>query len=117
MKFQCSIDCFAVENEIERCLRQKFWLQSGGYLLFFDKSEATCTGDVNSGRSTSSNENIDVEETLVRINMEAADEIARQLHIWHIGGLVVCDFITMRHRRKPKKSSCHVKRGHERRLC
>lgn len=95
-------DRFAVENEIERCLRRKIWLQSGGY-LFFDKTEAMYTIDVNSGRGSSSNENIDVEETLVRINMEAADEIARQLRIRNIGGLVICDFIDMRYRRNQRR--------------
>jgi ribonuclease G len=95
-------DRFTVENEINRCLRRKIWLQSGGY-LFFDKTEAMYTIDVNSGRSTSSNENIDVEETLVRINMEAAEEIARQLRIRNIGGLVICDFIDMRFRRNQRR--------------
>jgi|JI10StandDraft_1071094.scaffolds.fasta_scaffold03989_17 ribonuclease G len=95
-------DRFTIENEIERCLRRKIWLQSGGY-LFFDKTEAMYTIDVNSGRSTSSNENIDVEETLVRINMEAAEEIARQLRIRNIGGLVICDFIDMRYRRNQRR--------------
>ncbi|NGX51419.1 MAG: Ribonuclease G [Chlamydiae bacterium] len=93
---------FAVENELERCLRRKIWLQSGGY-LFFDYTEAMYTIDVNSGRSTSSKVGIDVEETLVRINMEAADEIARQLRIRNIGGLVICDFIDMRARRNQRR--------------
>ena len=93
---------FAVENEIERCLKRKIWLQSGGY-LFFDKTEAMYTIDVNSGRGNSSRENIDVEETLVRINMEAAEEIARQLRIRNVGGLVICDFIDMRYRRNQRR--------------
>ena len=93
---------FAVENEIERCLKRKIWLQSGGY-LFFDKTEAMYTIDVNSGRSSSSKKGIDVEETLVRINMEAATEIARQLRIRNIGGLVICDFIDMRARRNQRR--------------
>lgn len=95
-------DRFAVENEVERCLRRKIWLQSGGY-LFFDKTEAMYTIDVNSGRGSASKENINVEETLVRINMEAADEIARQLRIRNIGGLVICDFIDMRYRRNQRR--------------
>jgi ribonuclease G len=95
-------DRFAVENEIERCLRRKIWLQSGGY-LFFDKTEAMYTIDVNSGRGSSSKENINVEETLVRINMEAAEEIARQLRIRNIGGLVIRDFIDMRYRRNQRR--------------
>lgn len=95
-------DRFGVENEIERCVRRKIWLQSGGY-LFFDKTEAMYTIDVNSGRSGSSKENINVEESLVRINMEAADEIARQLRIRNVGGLVICDFIDMRYRKNQRR--------------
>lgn len=95
-------DRFTVESEITRCTRRKIWLQSGGY-LFFDRTEAMYTIDVNSGRSNSSKENIDVEETLVRINMEAAEEITRQLRIRNIGGLVICDFIDMRSRRNQRR--------------
>jgi len=82
-----------VEREIERALRRKIWLPSGGY-LFFDRTEAMCTIDVNSGRSGSSKG--DVEEALVRINLEAAEEIARQLRLRDIGGIIVIDFIDMK---------------------
>ena len=93
---------FMVEAEINRCLRRKIWLQSGGY-LFFEKTEAMYTVDVNSGRSNTPKADIDVEETLVRINMEAAEEIARQLRIRNIGGLVICDFIDLRSRRNQRR--------------
>ncbi len=83
---------FNIEREIEKTLRRKIWLPSGGY-LFFDRTEAMYTIDVNSGRSTGNKGN--VEETLVRINLEAADEIARQLRLRNIGGLIICDFIDM----------------------
>jgi ribonuclease G len=59
------------------------------------------TIDVNSGRSTKNN--ADVEETLVRINLEAADEISRQLRLRNIGGLVICDFIDMRSRKNQRR--------------
>ncbi len=91
---------FNVEKEIEKTLRRKIWLPSGGY-LFFDKTEARHTIDVNSGRSTNSNS--DVEETLVRINLEAAEEIARQLRLRNIGGLIICDFIDMRSRKNQRR--------------
>lgn len=91
---------FNVEKEIEKSLRRKIWLPSGGY-LFFDRTEAMHTIDVNSGRS--SNENADVEESLVRINLEAAEEIARQLRIRNIGGLIICDFIDMRYRKNQRR--------------
>lgn len=91
---------FGIEKEIERALRRKLWLASGGY-LFFDRTEAMTTIDVNSGRS--SQKATDVEEALVRINMEAADEIARQLRLRNIGGLIICDFIDMRSRKNQRR--------------
>lgn len=93
---------FNVEREIERSLRRKIWLTSGGY-LFFERTEAMHTIDVNSGRSTQGSSSSDVEEALVRINMEAAEEIARQLKLRNIGGLVICDFIDMRLRKNQKR--------------
>ncbi len=90
-----------IEKEIERALRRKIWLPSGGY-LFFERTEAMYTVDVNSGRGSSSSGH-DVEETLVHINMEAAEEIARQLRLRNIGGLVICDFIDMRSRKNQKR--------------
>ncbi len=91
---------FNVEKEIDKTLRRKIWLPSGGY-LFFDRTEAMHTVDVNSGRSTKSESN--VEESLVRINIEAAEEIARQLRLRNIGGLIICDFIDMRFRKNKRR--------------
>ncbi|WP_075883402.1 Rne/Rng family ribonuclease [Candidatus Protochlamydia sp. W-9] len=91
---------FNVEREIEKTLRRKIWLPSGGY-LYFDRTEAMYTIDVNSGRST--NNKTDVEESLVRINLEAAEEISRQLRLRNIGGLVICDFIDMRLRKNQRR--------------
>lgn len=91
---------FNVEKEIEKTLRRKIWLPSGGY-LFFDRTEAMYTIDVNSGRS--SNNPSDVEESLVRINLEAAEEISRQLRLRNIGGLIICDFIDMRLRKNQRR--------------
>ncbi|MDE3046619.1 MAG: ribonuclease E/G [Verrucomicrobiota bacterium] len=93
---------FNVEREIDRALRRKIWLGSGGY-LFFDRTEAMHTIDVNSGRSSQNPTGSDVEETLVRINLEAAEEIARQLRIRNIGGLIICDFIDMRSRKNQRR--------------
>lgn len=93
---------FGVEKEIDRALKRKIWLPSGGY-LFFDKTEAMHTIDVNSGRSTSKEGSKDLEEALVQINLEAADEIARQIKIRNVGGLVVCDFIDMRSRKSQRR--------------
>ncbi len=92
---------YNVEREIDKALRRKVWLPSGGY-LFFDKTEAMYTIDVNSGRS-SSEQVKNVEETLVRINLEAAEEIARQLRLRNVGGLIICDFIDMRMRKNQRR--------------
>ncbi|MDF2577408.1 MAG: ribonuclease [Chlamydiales bacterium] len=94
---------FQVEREIDKALRRKIWLPSGGY-LYFDPTEAMCTIDVNSGRGSSdSKEKVVVEESLVKINLEAVEEIARQLRIRNIGGLIVCDFIDMRSKKNQKR--------------
>jgi ribonuclease G len=98
---------FSVEKEIERSLRHKIWLPSGGY-LYFDQTEAMHTIDVNSGRSKNFTKE-DVEETIVRINLEAAEEIARQLRIRNMGGLIVCDFIDMRLRKNQRRVLDHLK--------
>lgn len=91
---------FNIEKEIEKATRRKIWLSSGGY-LYFERTEAMYTIDVNSGRST--NVEVDVEEALVQINMEAAEEIARQLRIRNIGGLVIVDFIDMKTRKNQRR--------------
>ncbi len=97
---------FNIEREIDRALRRKIWMPSGGY-LYFDRTEAMCTIDVNSGRSSGEQGNL--EEALVRINLEAAQEIARQLRLRNIGGLIICDFIDMRMRRNRKRVLDHFK--------
>lgn len=96
---------FNIEREIERALRRKIWLggkATGGY-LFFDRTEAMHTIDVNSGRSTQNSQESDVEENLVQINLRAAEEIARQLRIRNVGGLIICDFIDMRSRKNQRR--------------
>lgn len=93
---------FGVEREIDKALKRKIWLNSGGY-LFMDTTEAMCTIDVNSGRSLQEKGPSNLEEALVRINLEAAEEIARQLRIRNIGGLIVCDFIDMRIKKNQRR--------------
>jgi ribonuclease G len=93
---------FNVEREIDRALRHKIWLPGGAY-LYFDRTEAMTTIDVNSGRSTATDGAANVEEALVQINLDAATEIARQLRLRNIGGLVICDFIDMRSRKNQRR--------------
>lgn len=109
LKIECYRDTlpifkrFGVEKEIGKAANRKIWLQSGGY-LFFERTEAMYTVDVNSGRGGKKKDSgKDVEEAIVHINMEAADEIARQLSIRNIGGLVICDFIDMRFRKNGRR--------------
>ena len=99
---------FNVEKEIDKALMHKIWLPSGGY-LFFDKTEAMYTIDVNSGRSNQSINYEDVEDALVHINLEAVSEIARQLRIRNIGGLIICDFIDMRSKKNQRRVLNHLK--------
>jgi len=93
---------FGVEKEIDKAANRKIWLPSGGY-LFFERTEAMYTVDVNTGRGQKKDGDKDVEESIVHVNMEAADEIARQLSIRNIGGLVICDFIDMRYRKNGRR--------------
>jgi ribonuclease G len=93
---------FGVEKEISKAAHRKVWLPSGGY-LFFERTEAMYTIDVNTGRGGKKEISKDVEEAIVHVNMEAAEEIARQLSIRNIGGLIVCDFIDMRFRKNGKR--------------
>jgi ribonuclease G len=67
------------------------------------------TIDVNSGRSSTNPTGGDVEETLVRINLEAVEEISRQLRIRNVGGLIICDFIDMRSRKNQRRVLEHLK--------
>jgi len=92
-------DRYNVEKEIERSLRRKVWLKSGGYLLF-DHAEALLAIDVNTGRHVGKTS---LEETIFKTNLEAVPEICRQLRLRDLGGIIVVDFIDMRnpaHRRR-----------------
>ncbi|BDG61466.1 Rne/Rng family ribonuclease [Caldinitratiruptor microaerophilus] len=84
-------DRYGVEQEIERALRRKVWLRSGGYLVI-DRTEALTAIDVNTGKFVGTT---DLRDTVLRTNLEAAAEIARQLRLRDIGGIVVVDFIDM----------------------
>lgn len=83
---------YGVESEIEKALRRKVWLKSGGYLVI-DQTEAMTVFDVNTGKFTG---NHDLEETVVKTNVEACREIARQLRLRRIGGIIIIDFIDMK---------------------
>ena len=93
------IEKFGVENEIKRVTAQKIWLNNGGYLIV-DQTEALLAFDVNSGRSNPTEENL--EQNLLNINIEAAEEIANVIRLRNSGGIIVCDFIDMKSRKAKK---------------
>jgi ribonuclease G len=82
---------FNVEPQIERALDRKVWLKSGGYLII-DQAEALTAIDVNTGRFVGKKSQ---DETILRTNLEAADEVVRQLRLRNIGGIIIVDFIDM----------------------
>ncbi len=86
---------YGLEDEIEKIYRRRVELRSGGSLVI-DQTEALVAIDVNSGRFR---QHTDAETTAVKINMEAAREISRQLRLRDMGGVIIIDFIDMRHDR------------------
>lgn len=82
---------YAIESEIERLLRRKVWLKSGGHLTI-DETEALTTIDVNTGKYIGSTS---LSDTILKTNLEAVSEIARQLRLRDIGGIIIIDFIDM----------------------
>ena len=84
-------DCYNVEIEITKLLDRRVWLRSGGYIII-DQTEALTVIDVNTGRFVGKR---NFEETILKTNIEAVYEIAHQLKLRNIGGIVIVDFIDM----------------------
>ncbi len=84
-------DAYGIEEEVKRATARKVWLKSGGYLII-DQAEALTAIDVNSGRYVGKK---NLEDTILKINTEAAKEIVYQLRLRNIGGIIICDFIDM----------------------
>jgi ribonuclease G len=82
---------YGVEIEISRALGRKVWLKSGGYIII-DQTEALTTIDVNTGRYVGKRT---LEDTILKTNLEAVREIAYQLRLRNIGGIIILDFIDM----------------------
>jgi ribonuclease G len=82
---------FGIEKEIEKALRSKVWLKSGGYLVI-EQTEALVSVDINTGKYVGKH---DFEETILKTNREAAREIARQVRLRDLGGIIIIDFIDM----------------------
>jgi ribonuclease G len=84
-------DAYGIEQELKRASQRKVWLKSGGYIII-DQAEALTAIDVNSGRYVGKK---NLEETITKINTEAAKEIVYQLRLRNIGGIIIIDFIDM----------------------
>src|SRR3954470_19309104 len=84
-----------VQKQIDDAFHRQVWLRCGGYIVI-DETEALVAVDVNTGRNKGGR---DVEKTILQTNLEAADEIARQLRLRNVGGLIIADFIDMKSRR------------------
>ena len=87
---------YHIEDQIKKALDRKVWLPSGGHLII-DRTEALTVIDVNTGKFVGKNS---LEETVYENNLEAAEEIARQLRLRDIGGIIVIDFIDMESQKK-----------------
>jgi len=82
---------YGIDQEIEKALKRKVWLKSGGYIVI-DQLEAFTAIDVNTGKFVGT---VDLEDTVLKTNLEAAGEIARQVRLRNIGGIIIIDFIDM----------------------
>jgi ribonuclease E len=98
---------YQLEEQLEQVYRRKIKLKSGGHILI-EPTEALVTVDVNSGSATKEK---GIEETAFRVNMEAAPEIARQLRLRDLGGIIVIDFIDMTQKKHKQEVEKALKQG------
>lgn len=103
-------DRFGISRQLEASFSRQVHLKSGGYLVV-DETEALVAIDVNTGSHKSKEPDRDKEHTITRVNLEAAEEICRLLRLRNLGGLIVLDFIDMRHRRDQQTVYQRVKEG------
>ncbi|HXH82821.1 MAG TPA: Rne/Rng family ribonuclease [Candidatus Tectomicrobia bacterium] len=82
---------FGIEKDIDKALRRRVWLKSGGYIVI-DHTEALVSIDVNTGKYVGKR---DFEQTVLKINLEAVNEIVRQIRLRDLGGIIIIDFIDM----------------------
>lgn len=92
---------YGVQSEIDKALRSKVWLKSGGYIVI-NQTEALVAIDVNTGRFVGKR-NDRLEDTIVKTNIEAVKEIVRQIRLRDLGGIIVLDLIDMEERKNRQK--------------
>ena len=97
------LEAYGVQEEIEKALKPRVWLKSGGYLVI-NQTEALVAIDVNTGKFVGKG-NARLEDTIVKTNLEAVEEIARQIRLRDLGGIIVLDLIDMEDRRNRHKVS------------
>ncbi|MFN0280264.1 MAG: Rne/Rng family ribonuclease [Pyrinomonadaceae bacterium] len=97
------LEYYNVQEEIDKALKPRVWLKSGGYLVI-NQTEALVSIDVNTGKFVGKG-NQRLEDTITRTNMEAVNEIARQIRLRDLGGIIVLDLIDMEDRRNRHKVS------------
>lgn len=97
------LEAYGVQEEVDKALKPRVWLKSGGYLVI-NQTEALVAIDVNTGKFVGKG-NARLEDTITRTNMEAVDEIARQIRLRDLGGIIVLDLIDMEDRRNRHKVS------------
>jgi ribonuclease G len=104
---QAIFDRFSISKQLENAFSRQVHLRSGGYIVI-DETEALVAIDVNTGRHKGSR---DQETTILKVNLEAAEEICRQLRLRNMGGLIVLDLIDMKSRRDQQQVYQRVKEG------
>jgi Rne/Rng family ribonuclease len=92
---------FGIQHELDKALRAKVWLKSGGYIVI-NHTEALVAIDVNTGKFVGKG-SVRLEDTIVKTNLEAVKEIVRQIRLRDLGGIIVVDFIDMEERRNREK--------------
>ena len=93
-------DEFGITNELEKALRPKVWLKSGGYIVI-NQTEALVAIDINTGKYVGKSNRL--EDTIVKVNSDAIKEIVRQIRLRDLGGIIVVDFIDMDERKNRTK--------------
>jgi ribonuclease G len=93
-------DEFGISQELEKALRPKVWLKSGGYIVI-NQTEALVAIDINTGKYVGKSNRL--EDTIVKINTDAVKEIVRQIRLRDLGGIIVVDFIDMDERKNRQK--------------
>jgi ribonuclease G len=94
------LEKYGVQGEIDRAVRPRVWLKSGGYIVI-NQTEALVAIDVNTGKFVGKSDRL--EDTITKTNLEAAKEIVRQIRLRDLGGIIVIDFIDMEERKNRQK--------------